>query len=343
MISIVTAKRGILSVVECATPAPGPTELLVEVKVAGVCGSDVAVHRGPFPGRLSLPRVLGHEWSGLVVQVGRDVRTFSPGDRVVSEEIFWCGSCESCRNGAFDFCERPAELGFTVDGAHASHVLIPERYAHRLPDSVSHAAGALVEPLSVAYNGLFGAGEGIAPGQKVIVTGMGPIGLAAAMWARSVGAQVVGIEPHSYRASLARAIGVERVFEIDPAAGRRHLPPELRSEADFLVEASGAHAVVSPLLESIRRKGTVVLLGHGRAPARLSLETIVLRGLHVVGSCGQVGHNTYRRVIQALAEGVIDPLPMITHRFSMLDARRAFEFALADLQYGKIQFVQDEV
>lgn len=324
-------------------PTPESDEIVVAMKAAGICGSDVAIQRGPFAGRLSLPRVLGHEWSGEVIAVGEGVTGVEPGDRVVSEEIFWCGHCALCRSGHFDHCVAPAELGFTVDGAFSSHVRLPAHYCHRLPDNVTFEAGALVEPLSVAYNALYLAGGGLQPGQRVVVVGMGPIGMCIGLWAKAAGAYVIGLEPRPYRRRLASTLGVDAVIEGNPRDAVAGKILDSGGEVDFLVEASGIQEMVPTLVSVLRPRGTVILVGHSTRSVEMSLETLVLRGLKMVGSCGQVGQNTYARVIHALSERVIDPRPMITHRFNLDQVPEAFRFALSSEEYGKIIIVPEGV
>lgn len=123
----VTLCPGTIRLRDVELPQPVAGQLLVEVRAAGICGSDVAIHRGPFPGRLTLPRVLGHEWSGRVVQVGPGVERFRPGDPVVSEEIFWCGECTRCRIGAYDLCENPP--------SSASRWMVPMRRTSSSPSA----------------------------------------------------------------------------------------------------------------------------------------------------------------------------------------------------------------
>ena len=335
---LVAPSKIVLEVVD--DPTPGSDELLVEVKAAGICGSDIAIQRGPFAGRLTLPRVLGHEWSGQVVSIGKEVTNFKPGDHVVSEEIFWCGMCSQCRAGHFDYCEDPEELGFTVDGAFATHILLPARYCHKLPENISFEAGAMIEPLSVAYNALYLAGDGVEVGQRVAVIGMGPIGLCISLWAKASGATVIGIEPRSFRRSLAADLGVSELICVVPDSGILDIPLNALGKIDILVEASGVQSMIPLVLPTVRPKGRVILVGHSAHPVEIPLEILVLRDIKMVGSCGQVGLNTYAKVIRALSQDLIDPTKMITHRFVLDQIIEAFEFALKSEKYGKIMFVQ---
>lgn len=318
---------------------PSVDEVVVAVKAAGICGSDISIHRGPFPGRLTLPRVLGHEWSGQVLRTGKSVQNFKEGDRVVSEEIFWCGNCTACREGNYDHCANPPELGFTVDGAFATQVCLPERYCHKLPENISFKTGALIEPLSVAYNAISLADAPLVS-KKVVVIGLGPIGLSVGLWAKASGAAVIGIEPRLYRQQIAQRLGISSLINVDLEM-RKIQDNDFLKDIDVIIEASGAHWMVAQMIEQVRPKGNIIIVSHSMQRVEISLETIVLQGLKMIGSCGQVGRNTYAKVIRSLAQGVIDPAPMITHEYNLDEFSDALEMAISTENYGKIMIVND--
>jgi len=334
MKQVVTIASGVFSITNTELPKLGNNDILAEVKSSGICGSDLSIHRSPnFPGKLELPCVLGHEWSGKVIAIGSSVNNFSIGDRIVSEEIFWCGECENCRMGAFDFCKNALELGFTIDGAHSTHVRIPSKFCHKLPSKISYDVGALIEPLSVAYNGIYLAGKGISPGKKVLIIGLGPIGLSAALWARASGALVFGIDPNSYRRELAKKNGFN-TFD----SNKIEEVQDILQNIDLLVEASGIHDEISNFLDFMATKATIVVLGHSTDKIVFNMEQVVLKGITVVGNCGQIGHNTYKYVINALKYKIIDPSFMITNKYNLSDVENVFDFALKNDNYCKIQF-----
>jgi threonine dehydrogenase-like Zn-dependent dehydrogenase len=305
-----------------------PGTVLARVESAGICGSDIAIYRGTYAARLDLPRVLGHEWSGTVVAVGEDVSGFRIGDPIVSEEIYWCGSCAACRSGQFDFCVSADELGFTVDGAHATHVLLPARACHVLSSEIPFSVGALIEPLSVAYNAVYLAGNGVEPGQRVIVSGMGPIGLGAALWVQASGAQAIGLETRPFRQDLAGKLGIAIAESID----------DIEPGADMIVEASGDHSVLHTLMPKLSVGARVITVGHTVEPVNIHLEPITNRGLTVKGSYGQIGKGTYPKVIRALAQGLVDPSAMITETVPLSAAVETFDMVISSSDYGKVQF-----
>ncbi|MGB7922429.1 MAG: alcohol dehydrogenase catalytic domain-containing protein [Pyrinomonadaceae bacterium] len=305
----------------------------MRVAAAGICGSDLAINQGAFPSRLKLPRVLGHEWSGEIIEVGTEVKGLKSGDRVVSEEILWCGDCQYCKEGWKDYCEQPEELGFTVDGAFATHVRIPSQYCYKFADHISFEAAAMVEPLSVAYNALFLAGGGVRVGERVAVVGLGPIGLFVAQWLLAAGAIPVGFEPREFRRDLASRCGVAEIY---CAPSEARLNNESDTQFDALVEASGDHEIVDLMLPLVRSKGRVILVGHSVKKVNISLEQVVLKGLSVVGTIGQVGRNSYPKVIEALSNGAVKASSIITHRFTLEEISSAFDLAKNSDGFGKI-------
>src|ERR671921_2931613 len=210
-------------VVDLPEPSVGQDEVLIRVRACGVCGSDVHMYEKDdegymvYPGMMSTPVVTGHEFSGIVEAVGKDVVDLAPGDAVCSEEIAWCGECYSCRAGRFNYCERLGELGFTFNGAHAEYVVTKAKYCwpvesmlEALGEERGFQAAALVEPTSVAYVGMFVQATFL-PGESVAVIGGGPIGLAAVGLARAAGAgKVLAFETVATRRSLAEEMGAGR-------------------------------------------------------------------------------------------------------------------------------------
>src|SRR5713226_931700 len=180
-----------LDVKSTPTPAPRSDEVLIRVKACGVCGSDLHLQEKTADGYVAygdhtrLPVVIGHEWSGVVEEVGPEVDALKPGDKVCAEPNLWCGGCSPCRAGLPNQCSNLEEIGFSVDGGFADCVVVKTKYCwkiHVLEEAYStedqvYEAGALVEPLGVAYNAMFVRTGGFLPGGNVVVFGAGPIGL----------------------------------------------------------------------------------------------------------------------------------------------------------------------
>jgi (R,R)-butanediol dehydrogenase/meso-butanediol dehydrogenase/diacetyl reductase len=331
-----------LEIREYDIPTPGPEEVLLEVKACGICGSDVHMAQASkdgyilYPGLTGFPCILGHEFSGVVVEAGKnafDKRTNKPfkgGERVTSEEMLWCGSCRPCADGQPNHCERLNEVGFNVNGAYAKYIVLPARtiwslepLAARYKGDDIFLAGSLVEPTCVAYNAVIERGGGIRPGDRVVILGGGPVGIAACAILRRAGASKVIIsEPQPERAAMALKLGAthainplkedfaERVLEITEGMG-----------ADLFMEATGLPELVYPGIERVIWEGrtlnsTVVVTARAEAKMPVTGEVLQVRRARIVGAQGHSGHGNFPRVIECMADGM-DLTPMITKKISL--------------------------
>ncbi len=315
---------------EYEIPTPGPEEVLLEVKVCGICGSDVHMAQADadgyifYPGLTGFPCILGHEFSGVVVEAGKnaiDKRTNKPfkgGEPVTSEEMLWCAQCRPCADGQPNHCERLNEVGFNVNGAFAKYIVLPARTIWSLEplrkaykgDDI-FLAGSLVEPTAVAYNAVIERGGGIRPGDRAVILGGGPIGLAACAILKRAGAsQVIISEPSEERARVALQIGAdyainplkedfaERVLEITEGMG-----------ADLFMEATGLPTVVYPAIERVIWEGRTLnsrIIVTARAEAKMPVtgEVLQVRRASIIGAQGHSGHGNFPRVIECMATGM---------------------------------------
>ncbi|MDQ7827825.1 MAG: scyllo-inosose 3-dehydrogenase [Armatimonadota bacterium] len=335
---------------EVHDPVPGPKDVVIRPRACGVCGSDVhfietdAQGYMLYPGLTRFPVVIGHEFSGEVVEVGSEVRDLAPGDLVTCEEMIWCGECTSCRNSSPNQCERLEEIGFTIPGAQAEYVTVGAKYCWKI-NALAEAygdrerafeAGALCEPASVAYNAMFTRAGGFRPGGYVAVFGTGPIGFAAIALARAAGAgRIVAFEVSPLRQELARRVGADEVY--DPVALERAglrprdvLREATRGEgADMLVEAAGAMARTVPEMEaSLAIGGKVVIIGRAAERAPIYLEHFQTRAAQVFGAQGHSGYGNFPYVIRLMAARRIDLTPIITSRFPLAQAEAALARAM---------------
>lgn len=341
-----------LRVVEVDTPIPKAEEVLIRVRSCGICGSDVHFHERDaddymlYPGLTKFPTIIGHEFSGVVEEVGSEVRDLVPGDMVTCEEMIWCGHCIPCRNGFPNHCVNLEELGFTIPGAMADYIAVGAKYCWKIDAIAEHygdekralEAASLVEPTCVAYNGIFERAGGFRPGAYVAIYGMGPIGLAATALSKAAGAaQVIAFELSEQRRQLAKSIGADYVF--DP---RQVTPSEVVVEltggqgADMQVEAAGAPNRIIPEMEkALAINGKIVQIGRAAQRVPMYLETLQVRRSQVFGSQGHSGHAIFPSVIRMMAAGLIDTTKFITARFDLDHAVDAIERA-AKRADGKI-------
>ena len=207
---------GLIEVQEVPKPEPKPGEVLLQVKLAGVCFTDIHIWHGEFP-KLKPPVTLCHECCGVVAELGDGVEGWRPGDRVTTEsEAFTCGECRFCRAGLNQLCDQRTALGYATDGAFAQFMRVRASALHRLPDNVSFTAGAVSEPLAVGVHAVMEIGR-IQPDEWVLVTGPGTIGLITMQVARALGAKVAitGTAQDASRLELAARLGAEHCIQVE--------------------------------------------------------------------------------------------------------------------------------
>jgi L-iditol 2-dehydrogenase len=325
------ADFGKLTLADVPVPHPEHGEVLCRVSACGLCGTDLKIVNGGFKGTWppTLPFIIGHEWSGVIVAMGPGTERsgLAVGDRVVAENHAGCGSCPLCRAGRYNLCERVREPGFklyghTAPGALAQYASRPAIATHKLPDSVSDVAGALVNQAALTVHAARRAQ--IQPGSSVAVFGPGLLGLLMLQVARSAGATRVITVGRGERLDTARALGSTAVVDYeqaDPVAEIRRMTGG--RGVDYVFDCSGNPAVVEQLLRSVRRGGKVALLGlTGGAIAQLPVDLLALDELDVLGV--RSSPNAYPATISLIAEGAIQTEPLTTHRYSLDDVGEAF-------------------
>ncbi len=324
----------------------GPFDVLVRSKAVGICGSDVHLYETDdegyvlLPYRVRLPLVPGHEIAGEVVEVGSAVRSVRPGEPVGVQTLWYCGRCDACRAGLPSHCTDAEDSGFSVDGGMAEYVLSRESNVRslaavreRYSEQDTYDIGALCEPASVAYVGLFLRAGGFFPGGVAAVHGCGPIGLAAVALLRAAGAaKVIAFDTEPARCELAEQVGADAAYDVNALRADSVSPSAVVLEhtsgdgADVCVEAAGAAGAVLPEIEnSIAVGGKVVLLGSESGAVPMQTMAYMLRGANVHGSIGNVGG--LDAVIALHAAGRIDLRPIVTARFDLADGVEAVQRA----------------
>jgi L-iditol 2-dehydrogenase len=314
---------GTLTLADADVPQIGADEILVALRSVGICHSDFELLEGRYIIPFDYPIVPGHEWSGVVAEVGRDVTGFAPGDRVLGE----------CVIGQEHF-------GFSISGAAAEYFVVRPEWLHKVPDELTDSQAALVEPFSCAYFAAMRAGN-LNASDTVVVFGAGPIGLSCVAVASTLGARVVAAEPDKSRADLARQLGAEEV--VDPTADEfteQVLELTGGRGADVVMEASGQPAAMAATLEVAGFNGRLVNIGIdvGRS-ATAKLGLIQSKQLQIRGTIGSPG--VWPDTLRFLARTGLDLTPMITTRFPLdrapqayAAARRTSENVKVHIEYG---------
>lgn len=292
-------------------PQIAADEVLVRSRNVGICHSDFELYEGRYIIPVSYPIVPGHEWSGEVAEVGTAVTTLRSGDRVVGECVV--------NNGDDHF-------GFSIGGADAEFFVAKASWLHRIPEELSFAHGAFVEPFSVAYNATVAAG-GIDASDSVAVIGGGPIGLLCTLAAATMGGTVSLIEPQAHRRALGLEIGAREALEPGEVEGSRF---------DVVIEAAGVPAAMASAFPIAAHGARIVFVGidiGGSAPVEIGL--IQSKALQVRGIIGSAG--MWPRTIRFMAASGLDPTPLLTATFPLGDGTAALDAARDTSRNVKVQ------
>ena len=277
--------KGNVALVDISEPNPGPDQVKIKVHYAGICGTDLHIQSDEY--HYDPPVTLGHEFSGIIVKAGREVKNFQVGDRVVAEtNAQVCGDCELCRAGRFCLCPSRRQLGAEEDGAFAGYVITREQTLHRIPESVDMVSAALSEPLSCVVHALFERSR-IFPGDIVVVLGPGAIGLMAVQIAKLMGARVIvaGTSLDEQRLLMARRIGSDDCLNIDQEdiyGFISHLTEG--AGAHVVLECSGAPPAVEMGLDLLRKRGTFTQIGLSARSISSTFDKICFKEVDLFGS-----------------------------------------------------------
>lgn len=305
-------------------PAIGPEDVLVRSLAVGICHSDIELYEGRYIIPVSYPIIPGHEWGGEIVEVGKAVPGLKPGDLVVGECVVGPGGRD--------------HFGFSISGADAQLFSARGEWIHKLPEGLTATHGALVEPLSVAYNAVVAAGQAC-PSDVVAVIGGGPIGLLCAMSAAACNAHVVLVEPQASRRAIGLKVGCRQA--LDPtAADFADAVVEVTGGRgfDLVVEAAGAAPAMAQALQLAGLNSRVVYVGISigkTAPAELGL--IQSKALRITGVIGSAG--VWPQTIRFLASGAVDPLAIVTARYPLEQANEALVAAQDTARNVKVQLL----
>lgn len=309
-------------------PKVTPDGVLIRVKAVGICRTDSEIYTGRYVGA-ALPLVPGHEVSGLVVEVGKQVKNIRIGERVVAECTMGCGECPSCVAGNYNLCEslRPEWEKAELLGAFAEYIATSSRSLHRIPEEITFEEGALVEPASVSLRAVKRAR--ISAGEKVAVLGSGTIGLLALQAAKAVGAcfiAVTGTERSKYRLEMAKRLGADQVINIDTDDLVRSImeSTDQRGVDAAVISTAGSPNSLAEAMDMVRPGGRIVIVGlTGGLESQINAEKIVFKDLQVSGSFSSP--NVWEEAIELMQSRRIKVKPLITHTMPLKDFEKAFK------------------
>jgi L-iditol 2-dehydrogenase len=319
--------QGNVELREVPETSPGPGQVKVEVKAAGVCGSDLHIYHDDIKINVVPPVVMGHEFAGVIVEVGTDIRTWRVGDRVTCETTAEsCGACLHCQTGHYNMCVTRKVVGYSFDGCFARYCVVNERQIHRLPNNVDFIAGALTEPLACCVHGVLEMTR-LASSDRVLITGPGPIGQFCLQLAKAAGAYTVvcGTSVDAERLALARQLGADETIDVQSQDVIAWLAAnDLEQGVDVFLECSGAPAAARLGLAATRRRGRYTQLGLSSGSFELDLSLVAYKELQVTGALGQ-RWPAWEQSLDLMSRGYVNANRLVSDIFPLVEWPKAFE------------------
>ena len=319
---------GAVELRDVPVPTIGPSDVLLEVRAAGVCGSDIEMFRHRVSFKVNVPVIQGHEFCGVIVEKGAEVKGYEVGDAVVSETAAHiCGICPLCRAGEYNLCPDRLGFGYGTNGAFTKYVRVPQRCLHSLPPGRSFGEFSLTEPMCVGYNAVVEKSR-VRPGDAVVIFGPGPIGLCCLQVAKLMGAGpivLIGATGDDTRLELGKQLGADIVLNgvhQDPIPVVRELTDGLG--APLVVDAAGPSATLRMSIELVRRNGQITKVGWGPGPVGFSLDGLISKAAALQGSFSHTW-KTWEAVLKLIGEGGLRTEPLISATLPITEYRRAYE------------------
>jgi L-iditol 2-dehydrogenase len=309
-------------------------EVLVRIKSVGVCGSDIHYYKEGRIGEFIVkePLILGHESSGIVEEVGKDVKNLKVGDRVAIEPGIPCRKCDYCKEGRYNLC--PDVKFFATppfNGTFCEYIVHPSDFLYKLPENISFDEATLIEPFSVGIHACNLIN--LRPGEKVIVSGLGPVGLLALLSAKIYGGIVYGIERIEKRIEFARNFGAEYVFDTKKIE-IKEIKNKLPEKVDVVLECSGNPGLMEETVYWVKRGGRIVFIGMGTDFINFNISKITIDEIKISGIFRYA--NTYKKAIEIITRNKIDFKNLISKKFSLDDVKEALEYSGKNLDCIKV-------
>lgn len=317
-------------------PTPGPNDVIIKIKKTAICGTDIHIYNWDDWAKqhITPPLIVGHEFVGEVVDIGKEVKSyFNIGDRVSGEGHIACGHCRNCRASRSHLCRRNISVGVTRDGCFAEYLKLPATNAYPIPDSIPDNIASVLDPFGNATHTTLSYDL---VGEDVLITGAGPVGIMAAAIARHVGARYVVItDVNEYRLRLAERMGVTLAInpkETSLAAVMQQL--NMKEGFDVGLEMSGNSHAFNDMINHMNHAGKIALLGFLPAQSGVDWSQIIMKGITIKGIYGREMYDTWYKMIMMLESG-LDISPIITHEYSMANYHDAFSIMNSGLS-GKV-------
>jgi L-iditol 2-dehydrogenase len=315
---------GNLEIREVPEPVCGNRGVKIEIAACGICGTDIHVMKDEFPTRP--PVIIGHEFCGTVVETGKDVTRYRPGDRVTAENVcVHCDECSMCTTGHYAICVRRGAQGLDLDGAFTKYIVCEERNVYRIPDTISFEEGALSEPMVCALHAVLDQTK-VGAGDVVLISGPGAMGLIAAQAVIAEGGRVIlaGTSADAQRFQTAHELGIHTTVDVlKEDAAARVAEASDGEGADVFIECSGAASAVDMGLRLIKKRGRYTQLGLFGKKVPVDLDALVVKEIAMTGSMSHT-RNAWKRGLALVGEGKIRLAPLVSSVYALADWEKGF-------------------
>jgi L-iditol 2-dehydrogenase len=295
-------------------PKTGDNEVKIKVKAVGICGSDLHIFNWDIGIPTKVPFTIGHEFSGIIAEVGKNVRQFKGGERVTAENSrFTCGSCRCCMTGNYNLCKGRLATGYAYDGAYADYCVVPENRVHLLPDNVDFITAALTDPSACVYHAVQDL-TGVNAGDMVLITGSGAMGLFCVQYVRVNGGipVITGLNQDKNRLMLARELGAYRTINVSKEDLNAVINEITQGKGvDIALECSGNQSAAESCLNLLRRQGKYTQIGIFGKPVTIDLDKVLYGEIQMTGSFSQK-HLAWKAAIELASQGKILARPLVT-------------------------------
>lgn len=320
-------EKKMLKIEEVDSPNLSDDDALIQIKSVGICGSDVQGFNDQDSNKRVPGLIMGHEASGEVIEIGNNVTNVQPGDRVAIDPQVTCGVCESCKHGWYSVCDNKKIIGSNLKGfmhgTMAEFAAINQKQLYVLPDHVSYAEGAVVEPVSNAIHILNRVKFNL--GDQILVLGAGTLGLCIIQAAKLAGAgRVVVTDKSQYRLEVAKQLGADILINASTSDPVKEVKKVTKDRgADVVIEAVGVSATYRQAIILVRKKGSIMFFGAAQDIVTLDLYPILHKELSLIGCTGAEWET--KTAVDYIADGRINVKPLITNKFSLSESQNAFD------------------